>query len=410
MKKVVILGAGVTGLTLARMLRGYYDVTILEKDSQIGGIAKTKQVENVTYHLTGGHCFNSKFDEIMSFVFHILPNEEWHKVARNSQISLKQFEIPYPIEYSVKKIYQYDKELAISITRDFLAKQENSECSTLEDWFISKFGKTLAELYFLPYNTKIWNRNLSEMSYEWVEDKLPIPDKESFFESLISEKKDAMPHSTFYYPDTNDQMTMINRLAQGTDIRCEVNVDKIEKVDNRWIVNEEYDADILISTLPVNRLPGIVRDTPFEVLDAASKLKYNGVTNMLWETHESDKTWTYYPSGETIFHRYIHIGNFFSPRKPYTIVEAIGNRSYDEMLEYGKKDSFLLRPVDYHTSEYAYVVYDEFRSESLRVIFDYLRRINLYSIGRFGQWDYYNMDVCMKQSLELATKLIEKAG
>lgn len=407
MKKVIILGAGITGITLARMLRDYYDVTILEKEDQIGGIAKTKQIENVTYHLTGGHCFNSKLNEILSFVFSIFPEKDWHKIVRNSQIHFNEFEIPYPIEYSVKNIFEYNKELAFNVTKDFLASPEECECYTLQDWFISKFGKSLAELYFLPYNTKIWNRNPQEMSYEWVKDKLPIPDKMSFFESLISGKKDVMPHSTFYYPNSNDQMSMMNELALGTNIECNVNVFSIEKIDGKWNINGKYDADILVSTIPVNLLPGLVKDVPQNVLDAAVKLKYNGLTNMLWESQGSNKTWTYYPEGDTIFHRYIHIGNFFTPQIPYTIVESIGYRTYDEMFEYGKRDPFLLRPIAYHVSEYAYVVYDEERNPSLNTIFDFLNQIGVHSIGRFGQWDYFNMDICMKQSMELANNLIK---
>ena len=50
MKDILILGAGVTGLSMGQLLNGKSNVTILEKEGQIGGIAKTRQVNGVTYH------------------------------------------------------------------------------------------------------------------------------------------------------------------------------------------------------------------------------------------------------------------------------------------------------------------------------------------------------------------------
>lgn len=56
------------------------------------------------------------------------------------------------------------------------------------------------------------------MSHEWVQDKLPIPDKKSFFSSLMQPCTDSMPHSQFYYPDSNNQMSLIEALANGINI------------------------------------------------------------------------------------------------------------------------------------------------------------------------------------------------
>ncbi len=67
MKKVVILGAGVTGLSLGQMLKDKAEVLVLEKESHFGGIASTRQINGTTYHTVGGHCFNSKHPEVMDF-------------------------------------------------------------------------------------------------------------------------------------------------------------------------------------------------------------------------------------------------------------------------------------------------------------------------------------------------------
>lgn len=405
MKDILILGAGVTGLSMGRLLHGSAKVTILEKDSQIGGIAKTKQVDGITYHTVGGHCFNSKYEDVMSFVFNLLPQDKWHKVKRFSAINLGAYEVDYPIEYSVHQIYEHNPNLAFEITKDFLSSHDDGRYSHLEEWFRKKFGNSLCDLYFLPYNTKIWGRKPEQMSHEWVQDKLPIPDKKSFFSSLMQPCTDSMPHSQFYYPNSNNQQSLIEALAHGLNIVCDEPVSRIEKKGGRWLVNGKYKADLVISTLPLNLLPSYIGGTPQNILDSANLLKYNKVSNVLWESAPTHKTWSYQPLPDSIFHRYIHIGSFFNPVKNYTITECVGEKSYNEMVECGNRDPFLIKPLDYNVSDHAYVVFDGERDGAVGSIQDYLRSIGIVSIGRFGQWEYFNMDVCMKQSLETYTKI-----
>jgi UDP-galactopyranose mutase len=63
--------------------------------------------------------------------------------------------------------------------------------------------------------------------------------------------------------------------------------------------------------------------------------------------------------------------------------------------------------VDYNISEHAYVVFDENHETATTAIKQYLQEIELHTLGRFGEWEYYNMDICIKRSLELS-KLIHE--
>ncbi|WP_158798516.1 NAD(P)/FAD-dependent oxidoreductase [Pedobacter sp. L105] len=410
--RIGILGAGISGLSLGRLLSNDFTVELLERGSIYGGIARTKNVNGIAYHKVGGHCFNSKYNDVLDFVFkEVLSKSKWHNIQRNAVIKYKNEEVSYPIEFAVKEIYNFDKELALSITKDFLNANDDFEYADLEDWFRKKFGNTLADSYFLPYNEKIWNRPPNEMSPAWVEGKLPIPNKMSFFNALISNEEDKMPHSTFYYPDSNDQNTFIDSLAQGLNITCNYNVDQIVYNSNKkcWIVNGDKEYDILVSTLPMNILPSLIADITSEIIEAAGNLKYNKVTTMLWETKGTERTWTYVPDKANFFHRYIHIGSFYYPRKNVSITEVVGTKTYEEMVENGKQDPFLIKPLDYNVSDHAYVVFDENYEIATEKIKQYLAsRDNIYTHGRFGEWQYYNMDVCIKQSIDLAAKINSK--
>jgi protoporphyrinogen oxidase len=405
--KIGILGAGISGLSVGKLLQKNHQVELLEQDAIHGGIARTKDIGGIAYHTTGGHCFNSKYPEVLDFVFsEILPKNEWHNVRRNANIILNNMDIPYPIEFAVKEIFRNDPDLAIKITRDFLNVNDNGRYDDLESWFRKKFGDTLSECYFIPYNRKIWGREPSSMSPLWVEEKLPIPNKESFFQSLIGSQSDHMPHATFYYPKTNNQNTFIDNLASGLNITTNYCVQEIQKdAEGKWIINRDKEYDLLISTIPLNLVPSLISGVDQRVVDDAQKLRYNKVTTMIWETEATERTWTYVPSAGNIFHRYIHIGNFFQPRQNVSITEAVGERTYDQMVSNGLKDPFFIRPLGYHVSGCAYVVFDENYLQATTDVKSYLTKLGMHVLGRFGEWEYYNMDICIKRSIEIA-KLI----
>lgn len=409
--RIGILGAGISGLSIAKLLTSNYDVEVLEQCSAVGGIAKIKNIDGIAYHPVGGHCFNSKHQEVLDFVFNnVLAKEHWNLVKRKAVIQFQDYVIPYPIEYSVKAIFKFDKKLAINIVEDFLGNREHLNATNLEEWFRNQFGNTLAEKYFIPYNQKIWNIHPKEMNYSWVKDKLPMPDRASFIKNFFEDQSDDMSHNSFFYPNKNHEATFIHALANGSNVTLNYKVKSLEHntLTKKWIVNSEKQYDLIINTLPLNIIPGLVQDCPSKVLASANKLRYNKVTTMFWKSEPNENTWTYIPAENSIFHRYIHIGNFNNPSKNYTITEAIGERSYAEMERCGRKDPTLIEPLDYNVSDHAYVVFDANYEQCKFEVKNYLDDIGILTLGRFGEWEYYNMDICIKSSLDMYKKLRKK--
>jgi protoporphyrinogen oxidase len=102
--KICEINKGVSGLSIAQMLNVKHNVTIYEKNSFIEGIAKTKQVNEASYHMIGGHCMNSKNKDVLNIVFDMLPENEWDLVKKNAKIYLDEKCIPNPIEFSRKEM------------------------------------------------------------------------------------------------------------------------------------------------------------------------------------------------------------------------------------------------------------------------------------------------------------------
>lgn len=410
-KRVAVIGAGISGLAFAKYAKTTskkVEVKLFEKASEIGGIAKVKDIDTkVPYHMIGGHCFNSKFAHVMEFVFkHVLPESEWRKVNRKASILFKGNSIGYPIEYSIKDIFKFDEKLALDIIKDFYTATKGP-AANLAEWFKNNFGATLANEYFIPYNRKIWGTDPSNMTADWVTDKLPMPNDMEILKGLIGDGRDTMPHSTFYYPKAGTQNAFINALASGLDIFLNSNVNNIvENEDGTYAIDNDV-FDHIVYTGPLDEIAQVL-SVDDKVSEAASKLRYNKVTTMLWKSKPTTDTWTYIPGAESQFHRMIHIGNFTGSDQNYSITEAVGHVSYDDMIGSAQNIELLVEPVDYNVSERAYVVFDKNVSEAKDTIFEGLSKKNVHLLGRFGEWEYFNMDICIKRAMEVFEEVVKE--
>ena len=61
--------------------------------------------------------------------------------------------------------------------------------------------------------------------------------------------------------------------------------------------------------------------------------------------------------------------------------------------------------IDITKYEYAYVIYDLNHSANMEKIRDYYSQQNIFLNGRFGNFEYWNMDRILRASFELGKKL-----
>src|SRR5436305_13500393 len=99
--RVVIIGAGPAGLTAAYVLATRYGIesTILESDTQVGGISRTVERDGWRFDI-GGHRFFTKVKEVESLWHEILPAEDFLLRPRMSRIFYKGKYYDYPLKAS----------------------------------------------------------------------------------------------------------------------------------------------------------------------------------------------------------------------------------------------------------------------------------------------------------------------
>ena len=180
MKRIAIIGAGVSGLSAAHFLQSKFKVTLFEKESRPGGLIKCERINGSLFHTCGGHVFNSKRTDVLKWFWSVFDAEkEFDKADRNSVVFIDtcnngNLAVPYPIE---NHMYMFDKEIQTKFIEDLilLVKNKDVEPQNFSEFLKLKFGETLYDLYFKPYNEKVWRRSLETVSLSWLEGKLPMP-------------------------------------------------------------------------------------------------------------------------------------------------------------------------------------------------------------------------------------------
>jgi len=412
MNKIAVIGAGISGLTIAqKLLQAGLSPVIYEKEREIGGLCRTRTTSGYTFDLSGGHVFNSQFAEVKQWAFNLLPQEQWHYSRRVAKIFYHDRLVDYPFELALA---QLDTDETIDCLVDFISSKTGVEPDNFHDWLIWLFGPSIAEKYLIPYNSKIWNYDLRKMSTDWVRGKMPIPTIRQLITSVV--KSDAseslMPHSAFYYPQKGGIRNFVDAIATGlTAIRLNEPLQSLEIIAGRYVVNGSTNYDLVINTAPLPELSGVIRGIPDEVANAIRDLKYNSIKTVLFScARDNDYSWVYLPDPSIKPHRIVYQGNFAQVNAPIPdtssfTVEVIGDYPVDRIVKDVSGKVPFGDYIDEHYTKYAYVIFDRNRARNMEVIRRYFAETGIELLGRFAEWEYYNMDICIERAFALFNRL-----
>ena len=74
-EKIAVVGGGISGISIARMLSKNAQVTVFEKNDKIGGLVRCDHVPAGLYHKLGGHVFNTKTSAVSEWFWRIFDQE-----------------------------------------------------------------------------------------------------------------------------------------------------------------------------------------------------------------------------------------------------------------------------------------------------------------------------------------------
>lgn len=415
MKKVVVIGSGISGLSISRMLSDQYNVEIVEKDQKFGGLIKCERIEGNLFHRVGGHVFNSRNKVVLDWFWsHFDKDKEFISATRNAKIRMNEEFIGYPIE---NYLYQLPGDQLKSIVNELMDKLSEKKLQTTDyanfkDFLIGNFGEELYKLYFGPYNTKIWNTDLAKVPLEWLDGKLPMPKlREVLLSNILKNEESTMVHSTFYYPRRDGSQFIVNRLSEGLSINCSYKVQSIKFERNKGLLINSDDKALhsIVYCGDVRQLSDIIHiedDALRLAMKNVTDLVSNGTSNVLCETDDNDISWLYLPEDKFKAHRIIYTGNFSetnnegSNRKT-CVVEFSGKQDQSHMLAELTKLPGNLKPLAFNYEPNSYIIQHHNTRENITLLKSLLKPYGIFLLGRFAEWEYYNMDKCIEAAMQL---------
>jgi protoporphyrinogen oxidase len=438
MDRTVVIGAGPAGLAAAHELSTMgRDVTVLEQDDQVGGIARTVVYRGYRFDI-GGHRFFTKADSIQHLWEEVM-GDDFLVRPRLSRIHYRDHFFHYPLK-PVEALIGLGPWEALRIfvsyvrARTFPIEDER----TFEEWVVNRFGRRLFEIFFETYTEKVWGRPCSEIGADWAAQRIKNLDLVAAVRNaLLGSRSDGQVVTTlidrFHYPRLGPGMLWerwTERLVErGVEVRMETEVTRLVHRDGRVVAVEarrpdgtidQVEGDHFISTMPVREVVRALSPAPpAVVLEAAERLQYRDFLTVVLIVEGAElfpDNWIYIHSPDVRVGRVQNFKNWSPDMVPDPSMTSLGLEYFvhegddlwalpdPELIELGTRETVRLgivaegsvRDGTVVRVRKAYPVYDGGYSEALATIRGWLSGLgNLQLVGRNGQHRYNNQDHSM---------------
>lgn len=426
MSKVAILGAGLAGLSAAYYLKEDYE--IFEKEEKVGGLCRSIHIDDFIFDY-GPHILFPK-DKYVSKLIKKLLNNNLHIQSREAWIYHKLSDV-----YTRFPFQSHLYGLPVSTVKDCILgffntlKKKDKEPQNYEEWIIWNFGEGIAKHLMIPYANKIWTISPKKMNFEWVWNRVPRLSMEELLEGALHDNPRLFGFNTeFWYPFHGGiEGLPFSFLTKVKNIKLKKEATKVylskkyvEFSDGKKVFYEK-----LISTLPLPEITKCIENVPQEVRRASQELKHNSVycVNLGINREKiSPYHYVYFYEPDFLFHRIsfpMNLSSYTTPKGRSSVTTEI---SYSKSKKISKENIIervvedLIRAKilfpddrivvsDAADIQCAYVIYDLDHRKNVKKIHDFLRKHHIYPCGRFGEWEYFNMDHSIASGKKIAEEI-----
>ncbi len=431
MAKIVIIGAGLTGLSAAYHLElaGYTDFKIFEKESSVGGLCRSVIQDGFTFDYTGHllHISNPYFQELIQ---KFIGWDELNLIQRRSYVYSHQTYTNYPFQTN---LYGLPTDVITECIVGFINRPRSKSNSNFYQWALANFGYGLTRHFFAPYQSKIFGYDIRKVTADWTGRFVPTTSIEQMIAGAISDQTDTVGYNAnFFYPKTGGIFSWVNKFAK--QIKTPINTNHcVQKINLKQKTisftngqSEKY--EYLINTMPLDLCLKLVAPTSnLDFTTAQNKLICNSVINFnlgINRSDISDKHWIYFPEKEFPFYRLGFYHNFSPLLTPPSCSSIYGEFAYvnkgrnwqHQTLQLAlqkTKALFQIAPDQILTEKiipisHAYVIYNFWRAQNLPKLLNRLTQNQIYSCGRYGAWKYSSMQEAVLDGQTVISQILKK--
>ncbi len=436
--RIAVLGGGITGVTLASRLetRADVEVTLFEADAELGGLCRSVTVDGFTADLAGGHILYSKDGEVLRFLLDALGPDGAVQSQRRTRIHHSGRLVTYPFENGLGDL---DREETFECLRGYIdawvARRfgGSEEPANFEGWCRWRFGDGISRLFMLPYNRKIWKVDLRALSTGWVRGRVPDAPMEDVLRSALGIPTVGYGHQAlFHYPRRGGFQALVRGLTgrlRRTKVRLRTPVAELTGGRGAWRVNGES-FDRVVSTVPLPLLGRILRPLPEAVESAFRGLRWRSLITLLVALRRPPRreglSWVYLAADEDgPMNRITFLSNYSPENAPpgcgsiLAEVTHDGSQRADDLLSESvvaglvrtgmceAGDVLFTRAFDV---PFAYILNDHDHDRHVTTVREHVAAIGLAVAGRFGNYNYYNSDQCVREAMDVAEAVLGETG
>ncbi|MBW2734945.1 MAG: NAD(P)-binding protein [Deltaproteobacteria bacterium] len=421
-RPTVILGGGLTGLSAA--LHSQHPTLLLERDTRLGGLARSETREGYTFDHTG-HWLHLRDNAMKALVKDVM-GEGMVEVEREARIYSHGALTLYPFQANLHGLPpKVVHECLYGFVNSLISRSED-EPRNFEEYILHHFGAGIARHFMIPYNHKLWGVHPREITSAWCKRFVPRPNPEQVIAGAVGAGPAQLGYNIrFRYPKQGGIEGFTSRLAARLDpqgVRLSVAPDALDAESGTlFLGDEELPYHALITSIPLPKLIALLKEPPPEVVQAGSALRATALRYLNVATRrpaKADYHWAYVPEARYPFYR---VG-IFSNAVP-TMAPKGGSSFYVELStrspldENAKRDALEALVAmgaidamddvlfaDERVIDPAYVIFDEAYERSLETIHGYLESKRIFSRGRYGAWIYNAMEDSLLAGKEAAQR------
>jgi protoporphyrinogen oxidase len=422
MEPIVILGAGLAGLSAAHFLQRPW--RLIEKSERVGGLIKTEVLEGCYFDPTG-HWLHLRDAEIKELVnTRWLPDQLVTIQRRAAIFSRGVFtRFPYqvnthglPAEVVAENLIGYVEAVYGEKGRELREREPRN----FTEFILRYMGEGFAKNFMIPYNTKLWTVDPSELSAAWVGRFVPRPTLKEVVDGALGVGSDALGYNaSFLYPREGGIESLARAMLaglRGGELSVNTEPTAIDWKARRVTLSDGRTLGYsqLISSIS---LPGLVRllarggsGVPDGVLAAAGRLRATTVTYVCVAARGKNRQpwhWIYLPEPELKSYRIGAPSAVYAPLAPPDTATFSVEYSHHGELSLAQAERYavedLVRSQMVHSADdllftrareipHAYVLYDDAYGPAKTEILQFLEHAGILPAGRYGQWEYSSME------------------